>query len=41
MTNNDEFLVLVEVHRDELVLPPEGPLWTDGFSNLFEVIKTG
>jgi hypothetical protein len=27
------------VHEDEEPMPPAGPLWTDDFSSLFEVVE--
>ena len=39
MTNNERFMGNRQVVRDRRELPPRGPLWTDDFSSLFEVIK--
>jgi len=39
MTSNDVFLRQEAVHHDERDVPPPGPLWTDDFSSLFELIK--
>jgi hypothetical protein len=39
MTNNEQFLAKSEVHEDERDLPAAGPLWTDDFSSLFELLK--
>ena len=39
---NDDILIYVDgeiVHRDEEPMPPAGPLWTDDFSSLFEVVE--
>ena len=39
MTNNQAFLDLEVVHEDEEELPGPGPLWTDDFSSVFEVLE--
>ena len=38
LTNNDAFLNNRAVRRDEQAMPAPGPLWTDHFSSLIEVI---
>ena len=38
LTNNDAFLNKGAVRRDEQAMPAPGPLWTDHFSSLIEVI---
>ena len=40
MTRNDEFLQIEQLYENERDLPSIGPLWTDDFSSLFELIKT-
>ena len=39
LTRNEEFLSKDIVHEDEWPMPPAGPLWTDDFSSLFEVVE--
>ncbi len=39
LTRNQAFLDLEIVHEDEESLPAPGPLWTDDFSSLFEVVE--
>ncbi len=39
LSNNREFLEKPAVHEDEEPLPEPGPLWTDDFSSLFQVIE--
>jgi len=41
MSNNKGFMSLKEVHKYERKLPALGPLWTDDFSSLFDVLKPG
>jgi hypothetical protein len=41
LTRNERFLSRDAVHEDELPMPPAGPLWTDDFSSLFEVVEIG
>jgi hypothetical protein len=40
VTSNEEFLDNEKLNRDQRKLPDSGPLWTDDFSSLFEVIKS-
>ena len=39
LTRNQAFLDLEIVREDEEEMPAPGPLWTDDFSSLFEVIE--
>lgn len=39
LTNNQAFLDLEVVHEDEEEMPEPGPLWTDDFSSVFEVVE--
>ena len=39
LTRNQTFLDLEAVHEDEEPMPAPGPLWTDDFSSLFEVVE--
>jgi hypothetical protein len=39
LTNNQEFLGVEAVHEDEEEMPEPGPLWTDDFSSVFEVLE--
>ena len=39
LTRNHDFLDIPAVRVDEEPLPPPGPLWTDDFSSLFEVLE--
>ena len=39
MTRNQAFLDLEVVHEDEEEMPEPGPLWTDDFSSVFEVVE--
>ena len=39
MTRNQAFLDLKIVHEDEEEMPEPGPLWTDDFSSVFEVVE--
>jgi hypothetical protein len=39
LTRNQAFLDLEAVHEDEEPMPAPGPLWTDDFSSLFEVVE--
>ena len=39
LTRNQAFLDLEVVHEDEELMPAPGPLWTDDFSSLFEVVE--
>ena len=41
LTRNTAFLELEAVRADEEPMPAAGPLWTDDFSSLFEVVKIG
>ena len=40
LTNNEEFLENKRLGRDRRKTPLRGPLWTDDFSSLFEVIRS-
>ena len=39
LTNNQAFLHTEAVHQDEEPMPTPGPLWTDDFSSIFEVVE--
>lgn len=39
LTRNEAFLDLEAVREDEEPMPAAGPLWTDDFSSLFEVVE--
>jgi hypothetical protein len=39
LTRNQAFLDLEAVQEDEEPMPAAGPLWTDDFSSLFEVVE--
>ena len=39
LTNNLAFLDIEAVHQDEKAMPEPGPLWTDDFSSVFEVVE--
>lgn len=39
LTNNAAFLQTEAVHQDEEPMPTPGPLWTDDFSSIFEVVE--
>ncbi len=39
LTNNQAFLDIEAIHVDELAMPAPGPLWTDDFSSIFEVVE--
>jgi hypothetical protein len=39
LTNNQAFLDVEAVHEDEEAMPEPGPLWTDDFSSVFEVVE--
>ena len=39
LTNNSAFLDVEAVHREERPMPEPGPLWTDDFSSVFEVVE--
>ena len=39
LTRNQAFLDLEAVRKDEEPMPEAGPLWTDDFSSLFEVVE--
>jgi hypothetical protein len=39
LTRNQSFLDLEIVREDEVEMPAAGPLWTDDFSSLFEVVE--
>lgn len=39
LTNNQAFLDVEAVHDDEWPMPEPGPLWTDDFSSVFEVVE--
>jgi hypothetical protein len=41
LTRNQAFLDLEAVQEDEEPMPASGPLWTDDFSSLFEVVEAG
>jgi len=41
LTKNEAFLDLEVVHEDEEELPAPGPLWTDDFSSLWEIVEFG
>ena len=40
LTNNQAFLDVAVVREQALPMPPPGPLWTDDFSSIFEVLRT-
>ena len=39
LTNNKAFLDLEVLHQDIEEMPESGPLWTDSFSSVFEVVE--
>ena len=39
LTNNQAFLDTVAMYEDEEPMPPPGPLWTDDFSSVYEIIE--
>ena len=39
LTNNEAFLDLEVLHEDMQDMPESGPLWTDNFSSVFEVVE--
>jgi hypothetical protein len=39
LTNNRAFLDIEAIHEDELAMPAPGPLWTDDFSSIYEVVE--
>jgi hypothetical protein len=39
VTNNQAFLNTGAIYEDEMEMPASGPLWTDDFSSIFDVIE--
>ena len=39
LTSNRAFLNVEAIHEDEVAMPEPGPLWTDDFSSIFEVVE--